>query len=393
MLIVPIEEAEVGMSLAAPVPNPERPDQDLLKRGYVLEATVLRRLRDMQIGFVYVDYPGLDELDKHLEPLLSPARQAIYSQIKKTILAGQQHTRPAVGYQEYYGSTREMVLTLVSQGQHPIYLDQMSRLGTDAVGHATAVAHLSLLLGLKLERYLIESRKRLEPSHAKEVVNLGVAGMLHDMGKLRLPPGLQDYTSVERPEKEEDARQWETHSRLSYDLIHNGVEPSAACAVLHHHQHHDGSGFPSIKLTDGTMVHPSGSAIHIFARIVFAADLYDRLATSRTSKMRRPNLEILHRMRTEYAATLDPVVLAMVQSISPPFPPGMRLELDDGTSAIVTRVDPADPYRPTVKRLEKAGRAIEEGNVDLKQPGAPGIRAVGGVDVAPFLPQAAGVAA
>ena len=228
MLILPIDQAKAGMKLAAPVAHPESPEQELLKRGYTLESSILGRLKDLHVDLLYVEYPGLDDLDKHLAANLSPARQIIYKQIKATIASAQTRTRPGVSYSDYTSSSREMITTLLSQGQHPIFMDQMSRLGSDAVGHATAVAHLSLLLGLRLERYLIEERKRLPPSHAREVVNLGVAGMLHDVGKCKLPQELQTYTGVEMPEDDEQRKMYQSHARLSYDTIHDGVEPSAA---------------------------------------------------------------------------------------------------------------------------------------------------------------------
>src|SRR5688572_15089307 len=104
------------MVLASPVCHPDNPDQDLLKRGFVLEDVILRRLREIGVGIIYVDYPGLDDLDKHLSVQLSPARQAVYSQIKESIQANQRQTRPSVSYTDYQASTRELVLTLVSQG-------------------------------------------------------------------------------------------------------------------------------------------------------------------------------------------------------------------------------------------------------------------------------------
>ena len=77
MLILPIDDAKPGMQLAAPVFHPDSPDQELLKRGYVLEAKVLRRMAEMGVDALYVDYPGLDDLDRHLAVNLSPARQAV----------------------------------------------------------------------------------------------------------------------------------------------------------------------------------------------------------------------------------------------------------------------------------------------------------------------------
>jgi HD-GYP domain-containing protein (c-di-GMP phosphodiesterase class II) len=388
MLILPVDEARPGMTLAAPVRSAESPDQDLLKRGYVLEDTVIRRMREIGISQVFVTYPALDDLDRHLEPFMSPARQQMFSQIKTTFAQSQSHMHPQVPYQDYYTSIRELVVSLMSQGRHPIYLDQMARLGGDAVTHAAGVAHLALMLGIKLERYLLEQRKRLSPAHAKEVVNLGVAGMVHDIGKLQLPKHLQQLHGLSEIENEADRKEFENHPRMAYDLIHEGCEPSGASAVLHHHQHFDGSGFAALVNNDGTTRTMGGNTVHVFARILQAADLYDRLAVAPGVNQRRSNLEILHDMRTRYAGWTDPVVLNALHEIAPPFPPGTRLTLGDGSVAIVTNVNPSDPFHPTVKQMGEEFGSLKEPAIDLSQPGSPTIAKIGTMDVSRFLPEA-----
>jgi HD-GYP domain-containing protein (c-di-GMP phosphodiesterase class II) len=387
VLIVPIEQAEIGMKLAAPVTHPEHPDQDLLKNGYTLEGDVISRLKDMGIGHIYVDYPGLDDLDRHLAVNLTPARQKLYSQVKETIVAGQKRTRPAVSYHDYYATTRELVLTLMSQGQHPVFIDHMSRLGNDAITHSTAVAHLALLLGIKLETYLISQRRRLPPSHAKEVVNIGVAGMLHDMGKLKLSEAMQKYNGANPPEKQEDVDAWQAHVVEGYEMIRGGVEPSAANAVLNHHQHYDGSGFPATVHKDGTTTKLAGERTHIFARIVSVADLYDRVATPIDGSPRRSNLEVLHLMRVHYRGWCDPHVLKMLHLVVPPYPPGSIVTLSDSTTAIVVDVGHADPYKPVVKRVVGSDLTLDEKRLDLSADDAPQITHLGRqTPVDTFLP-------
>jgi len=386
VLILPVEDARAGMKLAAPVLHPETPEQELLKRGYVLEDKVLRRLNEMGIDALYVEYPGLDDLDRHLAVNLSPARQAVYTQIKKTITAVQRQTRAEVTYTDYYAGTRELITTLLSQGQHPVFIDQMSRLGTDAVGHATSVAHLSLLIGLKLERYLVEERSRLSAQHAREVVNLGVAGMLHDLGKCKLAEALQRHHAVDVPEDATARSEWESHPRVGYDMIRNGIEPSAASAILHHHQHYDGSGFPTIKHKDGSVAAMEAKRIHVFSRIVMVADLYDRLATAKSHVARRSNLEVLHLIRTTYAAWCDPVVLAALEAITPPFPPGSRIGLSDGSMAVVVDVRPDRPYTPKVKRFIGQEMTLEAEAIDLSTNFGLRIETIRGAPVIGMMP-------
>jgi HD-GYP domain-containing protein (c-di-GMP phosphodiesterase class II) len=353
LLIVTLDEAQPGMKLAVAVTHPEHPEQDLLRAGFDLRPEIITRLRDMGVEMVYVDYPGLEDLDRHMAACLSPARQQVYTQIRDTIAAVQKTAQPTVTFPDYYSATRELVLTLMQQGQNAIYLDQMSgTMGASAIAHSTAVAHLSLMLGIRLEQYLIRQRARLSPEHAREVINLGVAGMLHDLGTAGLPPELRKYSRVALPEELEKLDEWATHPQRGYDMIKGGVEATAAAAVLHHHQHFDGSGFPSMPAKPGEEPRNSGQRIHVFARILAIADLYERL-TIGDNNQRRPNVEILHLMRTRYAGWLDPEIMKVVPGMIPPFPPGVRVTLTDGSDAVTVGLRPERPYQPLVKRIEK----------------------------------------
>lgn len=392
MLILPIEEARTGVTLAMGVFHPAQPDQQLLKAGFVLTQPVIDRLVELGVQSLYIDYPGLNDLDKYLMPVLSPARQQVFQQMKKTIAAVEKTAQPTVTFPDYYMATRELVLTLMQNGTQSVYLDEMSaRMPSDEVHHATAVAHLSLMLGLKLEQYLISQRARLSPQHAREVVNLGVAGMLHDLGKVRLPPEIRRNNGVTPPEEEARRGEWEAHAQLGYDMLRNGIEPSGAAAVLHHHQHFDGTGFPPLTIRDDegkeALVRPTGQKIHVFARIVAAANLYDRL-TLGSNGARRPNVEILHLMRTTYRSWLDPEVLKAVVAVVPPFPPGSRVVLSDNTTAVVVELRAGDPYRPSVRRVGPDGWTLIGEKIDLATSRELGITSAGGVSVGEMIPAA-----
>ena len=355
MLIVPMEQVQAGMKLAAAVSHPEQPDHDLLKAGFDLTADVIARLRDLGVETVYVDYPDLADLDRHMAVTLSPARRGVYQQIRDTMQAVQRQAKPSVPFPAYYDLTRELVTTLLQQGDNAVYLDHMSgKLGGHAVAHATAVAHLALMLGIRLETYLVQQRYRLDRAQAREVINLGVAAMLHDIGAAQLPEAVRKFSRANPPTDEKLLAEWQTHPQRGYELIKGGVEATASSAVLHHHQNFDGTGFPVPPVKPGEEPRNAGERIHVFARILAVADLYDRL-TAGEGGQRRPSIEILHLMRTRYAAGLDPTILMVVPSVIPPFPPGMAVTLNDGTDAVVVALTPQRPYHPKVRRIADPG--------------------------------------
>jgi hypothetical protein len=393
LLIVPIEEARAGMKLAMTVTHPDHPEQDLLRRNFVLDAAVIAKMTSLGIGYVFVDYPGLDDLDKHLAPNLSPERQAMFTRVKSTLAAFQRDASPSVDFTSYYDTTRDFIGALMNNGRNPIYLDQLSaRLGGDGVNHAMAVAHLSLVMGIKLERYLISQRHRLTTAQAREVVNLGVAGMLHDLGKTRLPEKLRQAHGLAELEADAERHEWEAHVRVGYDLVRDEVETTAAAAVLHHHQHFDGTGFPAREVSGGQKVTPDGQRIHVFARILLAADVYERLAVDEAHKRRRGNAEILHLMRTRYGGWIDPEVMSVLPKVVPPFPPGSKVKLSDGRAAIVTVMDPEDAYRPTVRPVGADGWTMDGPAVVLSKSPGVHVAEANGVAVGEMTPRAAATA-
>ena len=122
MLILPIQDAQPGMKLAMTVTNPAQPEQELLTAGYPLDDLVLAKLRDLGITVLYVDYPDLCDLDRHLQPYLTPARREIYAQIREAFETVQREARPSVAFGAYYATTRQLIMSLLRQGKQPIYL-------------------------------------------------------------------------------------------------------------------------------------------------------------------------------------------------------------------------------------------------------------------------------
>lgn len=368
MLVVPIEEARAGLVLAAPVGHPQRPEQELLRANFTLDADIIKRMKEIGVEYVYVSYPSLDLLDNHLKVFLSPARQGILKQIRMAVAGSQKTTRPTVSYNDYCSATQGLIDTLLTQGQNPIYLDMMSRHGGDQVQHAAAVAHLSLLLGLRLEQYLITQRSRLPGHRAKDCVSLGVAGMLHDIGLTKMNPALNAYSDADPPQDPAMLSEWQTHCEVGYDMIKSDVPGTTAACVLQHHQHFDRTGFPELRM--GLL---DGERIHIFARILTAANLYDRISRPSTGAPRRTNLQVYSLIHDKFNGWIDPEVYRVLRDVAPVIPPGQRVNLTDKTRAIVVESNSRFPEQAIVQRLAADDWTTLGTPIDLSKPDMPKI--------------------
>ncbi|WP_373036191.1 HD domain-containing phosphohydrolase, partial [Sulfurimonas sp.] len=116
----------------------------------------------------------------------------------------------------------------------------------------------------------------LKAGFSEEEANIvASASPMHDIGKVAIPDKV-----LLKPGKLDD-EEWEimrSHSMIGYTVLSGSQRPllnAAAVIAKEHHEKYDGSGYP-----DGII----GEDIHIYARIVAIADVFDALGTDRIYK-------------------------------------------------------------------------------------------------------------
>jgi len=228
--------------------------------------------------------------------------------------------------------------------------------------HASSVCMLSVLMGLRLDDYLVSQRSRLPSQAARDVAALGVGAMLHDVGMLRLEPEVVHSWNLTQ---DESNPAFQKHVFLGHELVREAVGPAASAVVLHHHQKFNGSGFPQRRRLDGGLEPLVGSDIHIFARIVAAADLFDRLRYPPGEGPETPPAPVvrtLSRLRAQpYASWLDPMVFKALLAVMPAYAPGTMVELSNGAKGVVAEWFPDDPCRPSVQEVGDPSKDFAKG--------------------------------
>ncbi|MEL7088437.1 MAG: hypothetical protein AAGL98_08375, partial [Planctomycetota bacterium] len=112
--------------------------------------------------------------------------------------------------------------------------------------------------------------------------------------------------------------------------------------------------------------------IHIYARIVAVADQFDRLRRP-MNLPEQPTVAVLSAMLSSLMRKrFDPVVLAALVEVVPPYAPGSQLKLSDGRLAVCVDHNVSDPCRPVVQTipdlstLGQAGDEVADGEtIDL----------------------------
>ena len=171
-----------------------------------------------------------------------------------------------------------------------------------------------------------------------EVRKLGLAGMLHDMGKARIP-----LPVLNKPGRLTDAEfaLMRRHPQWGYDLL---VEGQVDCAVtldvcLHHHEKIDGSGYPE-ALAD--------KHISLPARMGAICDVYDAVTSARAYKQAWDPGEAIRQM-AQWKGHFDPVVFqAFVKTVGI-YPVGTLIKLQSGRLAVVIEQGSRSLLMPRVK--------------------------------------------
>jgi HD-GYP domain-containing protein (c-di-GMP phosphodiesterase class II) len=346
LLRVDIRKAKEGMTLALPVPNPNAPSRVLLKSGFALTDAAIQRVGDMGVRSLWVSYPGLSCIEQYLDAKSFAIQQETVTQIAKVFEDEQNNATARHDYDAYTTSIQGMIDQIASNPKSAVFIGDLAEGSADLIRHASAVTYLSVLLGLKLEAYMIKQRKHVAPGKAKEVQNLGLGAMLHDIGMTLLDEEALERFELDADESDRDYRE---HPALGFRQLRGQVDPSAAAVVLHHHQRYDGSGFAG----DDFPIQ-QGPSIHVYTRIASVADQFDRLRHP-FKLPPNPTVFVLNALlRPELAKRFDPVVLKTLYEVVPPYAPGVELRLSDGRLAVAVDHNLDNPCRPVVQILNEA---------------------------------------
>lgn len=335
------------------VTHPANPGVVLLRGGVSLDERSIRRLREIGVREMWIRCPALRELAKFTDSKVLTAQRELVSQVS-TALGGVGADHLRLDYQSYRRAIMSVIEELAARPRAALFLSEIAGGSTPALRHAGNVAFTSILMGLKLDFYLIQERTRLPAMAARDLSSLGVGAMLHDVGMLKMSPGALARWNATQDETDQE---WRDHVTLGFEMVKSELDPAAAAVVLHHHQHMDGTGFPTRCDLAGVCNPLSGHEIHVFARIVGCADLFDRLRhpahAPGADESAAPSIPAVRAYRlmlgAERRGRVDPLVFRAMLAVAPPYPPGSLVTITGGKRGVVVGWSLRDPCRPTVQ--------------------------------------------
>jgi putative nucleotidyltransferase with HDIG domain len=168
-------------------------------------------------------------------------------------------------------------------------------------GHSAAVA----IYARDIARRMSLSEREQELVH--------LCGLVHDVGKIGLPPGL-----LEKPGalSLEERRQMEQHSVIGERILKNVDDYAEIAAIVrHHHERVDGNGYPDQL---------EGDEIPLLARIIAVADAYNAMTSDRPYRDAMPSRVARLRLAQAVESQFDTGVVAAFEAILTAAPENYR---------------------------------------------------------------------
>ncbi len=174
---------------------------------------------------------------------------------------------------------------------------------------------------------------------AEQVRRIGLAGLLLDLGKARMPLEILNKRGKLTPQELKTAQ---LHPVEGYRLVRNlpGVHEDVCRAVLEHHERYLGQGYPRGL---------SGRDICELANVLSVIDVYDALTSDRPYARAKTPSEAFRIMYASRGKDFEPLTVERFIKALGVYPVGSFVRLSNGKFAIVCETSSDRPLKPTVR--------------------------------------------
>jgi HD-GYP domain-containing protein (c-di-GMP phosphodiesterase class II) len=183
------------------------------------------------------------------------------------------------------------------------------------------------------------------------VREFGLAGLMHDVGKVKVPP---DILSKPGALTAEERAIIQRHVVDGAQILRKtpGMPALAPIVAFEHHLRQDLSGYPEGVGT---------RKLNLCTMLVSIADVFDALRTNRAYREGLPTERVRTMLAHQSGTAFEPTLLRRFTTLMGLFPVGTAVRLTNGEVGVVIEAHPSDLHRPQVKVLVDAtGRRLEQ---------------------------------
>ncbi|MCR4315467.1 MAG: HD-GYP domain-containing protein [Planctomycetes bacterium] len=185
----------------------------------------------------------------------------------------------------------------------------------------------------------------------KQVREIGVCGLLHDVGMLLVKPEIVGKKGKLTSQEMAGVKK---HPAIGLKLLQNieGVDQLACVVLFQEHERGDGSGYPrGLKMAD----------IHDFAKVISVADVFDALCNSRPHRGAQiPYKAVETILRATKLGQFDKKIVTALLKCVGLFPIGSWVQMTDASIARVIQSNFDNFDKPVVKIFFRGEKRLDE---------------------------------
>lgn len=225
-----------------------------------------------------------------------------------------------------------------------LLLTQLKNQDEYTAQHSMNVCVLAILLGRELKLSI------------EELNNLGLSGLLHDIGKMKVPLEVLNKPGKLEGKELELMRKHTVFGRNVLMTARN-LFPGAVDVAFCHHEKLNGAGYP--RGVDK-------SALSTFTKIVAVVDTYDAITSDRVYQAGRPHMTALGILVNEMNKDFQGNYVTVFINCIGFYPQGNLVELNSGEVGLVIEQNKSDRLKPKLLLLlDKNKQPIERKILDL----------------------------
>lgn len=360
-----VGELRIGMYVA-------KLDRDWLDTPFIMQGFLLEDTEDIDIVSEYCEYVWVDTAPQKASAYSSDVGTAtsvprsrfqpqtdVKEEQRKMVSAFRAARREtksmlanirlgeAINTDQAKETVRDCVQSII---RHPDALMWMARIRDEreyTAEHSLNVCILAVAFGRQLGMDELDLEK------------LGLCGLLHDVGKMRVP---LEILNKQAPLTDKEMRMMKAHTVHGRNLLMStpSIYAGAIDTAYSHHERMDGNGYPR-KI--------SGNGVSFFTRVIAIVDAYDAMTADRCYSRAKTSTEALKIIYEARGTQFDEqLALKFIQTIGL-YPPGSIVELYTGEVGIVLESNQTFRHLPRVILLldEHKNKRTKESIIDLVQ--------------------------
>ncbi len=297
----------------------------LLRAGTELNFSYISRMKDMGIYYVYVEDDRLSDViveDENVSLLKQTTMKRMSDIMKNTSMISD---KTVMG--NYVKSVEELITYIGQNADINKSIYDIQTYSNTVHIHSVDVCIMSTFLAHTM---------RMSSSEIKEV---GLAAILHDIGKTQLPKSISEKIGNLT---DEELKEFKKHSEMGADILKKNIRiPNCIVkAVRQHHERFDGKGYPDEL---------KGNGISKYARIINVSDVYDTVTHNKYYKKSFMPSDAYELILAGSGTLFDDDVVKAFRKSFAVYPLGTCVKLSNGVEGYVVRQNENFPDRPVIR--------------------------------------------